>query len=313
MRLKRHHDIPEELRRLPNWVVWRLEKRVDTHGVVSKTKVPYNARSGKYAKSNDPSTWSSFDEALAAFERGGYDGPGFCLTSPYVGIDLDGCHDPGGVIEPWAEEIIRELDSYSELSPSGTGVRVIVKGDLPDGGRQKEFGDRPHHGIGLYDAARGRYLTMTGERIGGNGTIAERTAELHRIHARLFPPQAKAKGKAQAEAGPADVPDDDLIERARNAKDKGKFDRLWDGQWESDYPSQSEADLALCAKLAFWTGCDAPRMDTLFRRSSLMREKWERGDYRKATIAKAIKQTPDTWRPKREEEKETVIDDCRPD
>ena len=90
--------------------------------------------------------------------------------------------------------------------------------------------------------------------------------------------------------------DDDLIERARKADDGGKFDRLWSGEWQGAYPSQSEADLALCMTLAFWTSRDAGRMDALFRRSALMREKWDRADYREATIAKAIEQTEETWK-----------------
>src|SRR5215471_12301934 len=203
----RYHEISEELRALPNWVVWRPEKRPSKSGTVRETKVPYNARSERQAKSNDPATWSSFEEAVAAL-KGGYAGLGFCLTPPYVGVDLDGCRRSGSH-EPWAEKIIEELDSYSELSPSGHGVHVIVKGELPDGPRQKDFGG-DHHGVGLYDAARGRYLTMTGCRISANGAIAERTAELRRIHARLFPPQPKTKANVKANADTS-VTDDDLI------------------------------------------------------------------------------------------------------
>jgi hypothetical protein len=228
---------------------------------------------------------------MAALKRG-YTGLGFCLTPPYVGVDLDGCRVQGAE-EPWAAEIIRELDSYSELSPSEKGVHVIAKGILPDGPRQKSL-EGEHHGVGLYDAARGRYLTMTGCRIRGGGIIPERTAELQRIHARLFPPKAKAQPKTK----PGALTDDDVIERARKANDGGKFARLWDGQWKGEYVSQSEADLALSMKLAFWTGRDAGRIDRLFRRSGLMREKWNREDYREATIGKAVAQTTENWTPK---------------
>jgi hypothetical protein len=259
--------------------------------VVRETKVPYNARTEKRAKSNDPATWSNFGEAAGALKRG-YDGLGLCLTRPYVGVDLDGCRQ-NKTHEPWAEEIINELDSYTELSPSRRGVHVIAKGELPDGRRQKELGG-DHHGVGLYDAARGRYLTMTGLRIGGKGIVAERTAELQRIHARLFP----AKPVETKPRPDARDTDDDLIARARKANDGGKFSRLWDGQWEGEYASASEADLALCMKLAFWTNRDAARIDALFRRSGLMREKWNRQDYRAVTIGRAIEQTTETWQPK---------------
>src|SRR5215831_20606207 len=129
----------------------------------------------------------------------------------------------------------------------------MVKGELPLGPRQKDFKDRDHHGVGLYDAAGARYMTLTGCRIGGNGVIAERTAELQRIHARLFPPKPKTNTKEPH----ASMPDHDLIARACKANDSGKFSRLWNGQWEGDYASQNEADLALCVKLSFWTNRDA--------------------------------------------------------
>jgi hypothetical protein len=288
-------QIPEELRQSFSWVGWRTEKRVSKNGVVRQAKPLYNVRTGKLAKCNDPFTWSSFDDALAAVERGEYEGPGLCLTQGVIGIDLDGCrHD--GSNESFADEIVRELNSYTEISPSGGGLHIIVKGELPDGERQYEFGDRPHHGVGLYDSARGRYLTMTGDRIHGDA-VNERTAELRRIHTRLFPPKTKAKKKPPPPvSGVSAMSDDELIERARKAKDGGKFARLWDGD-TSGYTSPSEADLALCAKLAFWTNRDAARIDVLFRRSGLMRDKWERIAYRDATIARAIEQTSETWKP----------------
>ena len=200
----RYGDIPEELRLLPNWVVWKLEKRANNSGVVRETKVPYNAISGKHARTNDASTWAGFDQSLAAFERGGYDGLGFCFSTPFVGVDLDGCR-VNGTDEPWAEEIIRELDSYSELSPSAHGVHVIVKGDLPDGRRQKDFDDREHHGVGLYDAVRGRYFTMTGARLTGNGIITERTVELRGFTRGCFR-RSRRRGKRKKKPRPKRAP-----------------------------------------------------------------------------------------------------------
>src|SRR5262249_23787123 len=103
------------------------------------------------------------------------------------------------------------------------------------------------------------------------------------------------------------VTNDDLLERARVAKDGVKFARLWEGNWKENYTSQSEADLALCMKLAFWTDRDAGRIDTLFRRSGLMWEKWERKDYREATIAKAIEQTTETWKPRGADQRSWIV------
>ena len=83
-----------------------------------------------------------------------------------------------------------------------------------------------------------------------------------------------------------------LIDRARHAANGAKFERLWGGNWKGDYPSQSEADLALCSELAFWTEGDAPQIDRLFRHSGLYRKKWERADYREKTVRKACKKDP---------------------
>jgi hypothetical protein len=289
----RYDSIPEELRALPNWLVWRLETRSGKNGA-RQTKVPYCVATGRLAKSNDPTTWSTFTDAAAALKRGNYSGLGFCLAGEYVGVDLDGCRK-NGTNEPWAEEIVHDLGSYTELSVSGTGLHIIVRGTLPDGPRQKNF-DAEHHGVGLYDSVRGRYLTMSGVSVNGTTVIAERTEELRRIHARLFP--TKPKSSAKTKAGIVNGTDDDLIERARRASDNGKFSRLWEGRWEGEYASQSEADLGLCMRLAFWANRDAARIDALFRRSGLMREKWERQDYREATITQAIERTSETWQPK---------------
>ena len=148
--------IPRELKNTPQWVTWRGEN------IGGKwTKPPYQS-SGAKARTNDPSTWVSFDKAVATFELDGWlDGVGIVLTQadPYVGVDLDHCREKGtGNIESWAREIIEKLDSYTEISPSGTGVRIIVRAKLPHGGRKKGHFE-------IYD--RDRYLTITGHQIEG--------------------------------------------------------------------------------------------------------------------------------------------------
>src|SRR5918995_3773361 len=120
-------DIPEELRVRPQWVVWKA--------VGDKpNKVPYSARSGRRASSTDLMTWSTFEVALDAYENGEYAGLGFVFSSgdPYTGIDLDGCVDEDGQIASWALEIAGYLDSYTELSATGTGLHIIVRGDVPN-------------------------------------------------------------------------------------------------------------------------------------------------------------------------------------
>jgi hypothetical protein len=290
MKTKPSYDrIPEELRQLDHWLVWKIEQRPDKDGQPKPTKVPYNACTHRKGKSNDPATWSSFEEARKAFEKGGYTGIGFAFTdTKYTGVDLDGCRDKStGEVEPWAEQILSELDSYAENSPND-GVHSIVLGQLPPGRRQFEFGDRPHHGVGFYDRSSPRYFTMTGAALNGNA-IEERSEALKKIHTRLFPlPPEPKPTPASGGSGAALLDDDELLRLAFRAKNGDKFRALWQGD-STGYPSPSEADLALANHLAFWTGKDAAQMERLFRQSGRMREKiLKRPKYLADLIQKAI-------------------------
>jgi putative DNA primase/helicase len=120
-------SIPEELRVRPQWVVWKaVGDKPD--------KVPYSATTGCKASSTDLLTWSTFQEALEAYENGEYAGLGFVFSSadPFTGIDLDNCVDENGEIAGWALEIVRYFDSYTELSATGTGLHIIVRGNVPN-------------------------------------------------------------------------------------------------------------------------------------------------------------------------------------
>ena len=150
-------NIPEQLTERPQWVCWRQEERDG-----KPTKVPYTPGTARRASSTDLMTWSTFDQALAAYEAGEppYHGVGFCFSSadPFVGIDLDRCRDPeDGEITGWAQKIIsRVQEGYIEASPSGTGVHIIVQGAVRDGGMRKGK-------VEMY--SRGRFFTMTGRTL----------------------------------------------------------------------------------------------------------------------------------------------------
>jgi putative DNA primase/helicase len=122
--------IPEELKIRPQWVV--VWKAVDQR----PEKIPYSARTGRKASTTDLLSWSSFEEANEALRSGqNYSGLGFVFSSgdPFAGIDLDGCVNPEtGEVAAWAMEIVRHFDSYTELSVSGTGIHIIVKGEVPN-------------------------------------------------------------------------------------------------------------------------------------------------------------------------------------
>jgi len=271
---------PAELARRPQWVAWRLVSR---DGEPKPTKVPYAPRTGHLASTTDPSTWASFEEAAAFCASNEWaSGVGYVLSSddPYVGIDLDACRDPRtGRLEPWAKSIVKRLNSYTEISPSGTGLRIFVRGELPPHGRRKGH-------IEIYSQAR--FLTNTGDRyLVAPDTIHARPQELLEWHHEVFgdPPEPRQNGHALR--SPVQLADADLLLKARSSDNGAAFWALWNGDY-SAYGSQSEADLALVNYLAFWCGPDPGRIDQLFRSSGLMRDKWERQDYRDRTIDKAL-------------------------
>ena len=114
--------IPKGLRELDQWV---------NH----KDKHPKNPRSGKNALTNIPSTWGSFDEALAGLKRDEGLGMGFVFNNNGIlGIDLDDCRDPQtGEVHPEAMKIIKAVNSFTEVSPSGTGIHIYTRGKIPTG------------------------------------------------------------------------------------------------------------------------------------------------------------------------------------
>jgi putative DNA primase/helicase len=269
-------NIPQELRERKQWVNWQP---VERNGKV--TKVPYG-RDGKRASTTDPATWMTFEAARECdLERLGFV---FRKDDPFFGVDVDECRDPEtGEIAPWAQKIVDELATYTEISPSGTGLHSIGRGTLPPGGRRKGS-------IEMYN--QDRYFCMTGNsHDGSQTTIENRQTEIDKFHADIFPKTENTGAKDPHSTEPPYLSDDEVIAKALAAKNGAAFDRLWLGETDG-FPSPSEADLALCRHLAFWCGSDRVQMDRLFRTSGLMRPKWDenRGEktYAQMTIDKAI-------------------------
>ena len=289
-------SIPDELKQRPQWVVWAYERRLGRDGMGKWTKPPYNPITGEYAKSNDPNTWGTFEAAVRKAQSGRFAGIGYMFHAddPYVGIDLDHCLDPlTNTVTPEAEAIVKRLKSYTERSPGGDGLHIIVKGTL-----------RTSHKSAVVETYSGtRYFTVTGHQHTGTPTTIElREAELAAWETEYFPlpPPTKGQRVSGHHTAPALLGDAALIEKARRAGNGAKFSRLWDGDF-SEYPSQSEADLALCNHLAYWTGGEASHMDTLFRQSRLYREKWDErhgeSTYGAMTIEKALDGRNDVGKP----------------
>ncbi len=291
--------IPAALRERPQWVVWKYILREGKW-----TKVPFNARTGEPASATDPSTWSTFDEAVAACRSDdGYAGIGFAFSEddPFAGIDLDDCIDENGNLVPTAREIVDQFNSCTEVSPSGKGVKIFICGVKPEGSGCRSKKIDGFKETEIYD--RERYFTVTGQHLSGTPvSIEPRQAELEALCERLWPTRSRGDSPPDTPpATPVELDDANLIERASNAKNGSKFRRLWAGDTSTHGGDDSAADVALCCMLAFWTGGDGNRMDALFRQSGLYREKWDkrRGNttYGQRTIEFAIAGTKDFYGP----------------
>ncbi len=275
-------SIPKELRSRSQWIVWKAER--SRKG--KDKKVLYCPKTNRRASVSKPTTWGTFDSAQAALANGcGYDGVGFvfALGDGLVGIDIDDCIDSDGKMKPWAQEIIDLLDSYTELSPSATGVHVFLKAVKPGDLCKKKYGDGE---IEIY--SHKRFFTVGGDSFHTPPKpIAERQAQLDQLYEIVFgsngqPESVPTEKSSHLPCKNENLSDDQIVEMASGAQNGDKFKRLWEGNntlWEGSerlYPSQSEADLALCDMLAFYVGGDSERIDNLFRQSGLIRDKWDR-------------------------------------
>ena len=276
--LTRVENIPEELKKVPQWVCWQGE-----------AKIPKNPFNGQNARSNDKKTWGTFPQAVKACETFGFDGLGFMFAPPYFGIDLDHCLDNLDFVD----EFVETLQSYAEISRSGNGIHIICRGKLPDGNRRKG-------GVEMY--SEGRYFIMTGNIYNpAYIQIKDCTESVKVLHSKYLPtsvPKAEVKRHEVIE-----LEDAEIIDKARACKSGSLFSMLYAGQWEGLFPSQSEADLALCNQLAFWTQKNPAQMDRIFRSSGLYRKKWDLkrgGDtYGNITVGKACASCTDVYEPQK--------------
>jgi hypothetical protein len=286
-------QIPLELREIPRWVPWCLEfdpKRDNW------TKVPHDPGTWERASVTDPTTWGTFNEALdVCFGGAGrYDGIGVVLTADddTVAIDLDDCRTPDtGQIAAWAKDIVNRFCSYFEISPSGTGIRIFLRGKLPAEGRRKG-------GIEVYED--GRFVTVTGFALDGCD-IKDCSDELAKWHAEVFPPTPTTAPQA-ATCAASTLSDERVLRLAFGAKNGDETRSLYNGDATSFSDDHSEADLALLGRLAFYTQ-DESQLDRLFRSSKLYRKKWDerRGSltYGQRTVRKALRGCTDSYKPRR--------------
>ncbi|AIC95407.1 phage/plasmid primase, P4 family [Shouchella lehensis] len=285
-------NIPQELRDFPQWIVWRKETRKG-----KTTKVPYKA-DGRHAKANDKQDWTSFDDAVKAYETGKFDGIGFMFSKddPFVGVDLDHCIEDGAYTDV-ARDIVDQLDSYTEFSPSGDGLHIIVKGKLPLRGPAT---GKKNAELGIEVYRHGRYFTFTGNVVQSK-PVSERTESLKVMFKKYLEPKEIEKLSSpppQRRKNISDLSERDLWEKMFNSKRGQEIKSLFDGSLINN--DHSSSDLALCNYLAFWTDRDSNKMDSMFRDSGLMRDKWDRQansdgtTYGQLTISNAASQCPST-------------------
>lgn len=304
--------VPVELKELDQWVLWREEIRDD-----KPTKIPYQTN-GQKAKSNDAATWTKFITAKHAFQiqKVKRNGIGFMFseTDPYCGIDLDDCIYENHTIKAWADPIVDRLKTigYGEVSPSGRGIKFWTRARLPNDTKHKVYltengtvcpqGNNTDGAIEAYDKTR--YFTVTGN---GKYEIRDGQMTIDWLYERYLKPQSEtqqfqSRNKKRSDAS-EDLSINDVITKIRQSRQCHKFDALIGGN-TTGYGSDSEADLALCSIIAFWTQ-DTAKIDTIFRQSALIRPKWDekhRSDgatYGQITIETAIKNRTETYTPRK--------------
>lgn len=278
-------NIPDDLKSFNQFVVWKVEYRDG-----KATKVPYDAKTGLRAAVDNPATWSDFHTALQVAQKGEVAGIGFVLTEgdPFGFIDLDDAwkkHVDGSNVheDPDAEFALQQqiettFDSYTEKSPSGEGLHIIVRTPGVAKGRKRSS-------VEVYTSKH--FMTMTGN-VFRNAPVAERGDLVHILWGQM------GEGRDQRADVGVDSPqvqsDDAMYDVASKATNGATFVALWQGRWRElgCYPSQSEADFALIDILAFYTQ-NREQVTRMFRASALgIRDKAKRDDYVTPMVAKAM-------------------------
>ena len=269
--------IPGRLVALHNWVCWGKAGADD--------KIPFQPN-GRPAKANDPQTWHSFDECGEAVQAGKFQGVGLELGSGLVGIDLDHCIEDGQ-IAPAALRIVEQVGSYTEVSPSGRGLHILVEADFKGRGARGNVDGQP---VEIYSS--NRYFRMTGEALPGHDDIVENGAAVAALLQRMPATDKQPQGKVNP-ATHTEIFTSALIERMRASGQEFKFSALFDDGNPAEYGGdRSRADQALMNILAFWSCGNADVMKDIFMQSALGaeldRKKGHKDDYLQRTINRAL-------------------------
>ena len=276
--------LPNEIQSLTQskrWVCYKNDYQQE-----HTRKIPMQAKQNLKASVTDPTTWGTYADAATTLlvKKWDYHGIGIVLGGGLCGIDLDNVILSDGSLEPEAAEIVETMNSYTEVSPSGNGLHILFY--------SKDSYTRKKGGKEIYSDKR--YFTVTGNVYGDPKPVEERTAEASAVFSRYFDDRKEPRITAIGTTYPEDVTDAELLEKMFASAKGEEIRALYNGDLSAYGGNHSNADQALMNYLAYWTNGDAYRMDTLFRRSGLMRVKWNevhRGDgatYGQMTIEKAL-------------------------
>lgn len=283
MRKSNYNNLPSELRQNGRFCSWQYES---VKGRL--TKMPYRL-DGHRARSTVREDFCDFDTMIAHIGKLNQGkrtvGLGLGIFDGFCAVDIDHCVE-GGKLSEMAVDIINTMDSYTEYSPSGEGIRIIFRAAF-DYDKGRYYINKREIGLEIYvSGCTNKYVTLTGNTIRRVG-VNERTAELKAL-LEYYMKKPEAEYKLPDDFEPHSyLTDEQVLEKAMNGRAR-RFMKLYKEGDFSDYGSQSEADLALCSMLAFWCGGDTDQIDRLFRESALYREKWERDDYSERTMNMAV-------------------------
>ena len=308
--------IPDELKQRNQWVVTKIVPT--TEPGKKAAKIPICTATEHGASSTNPATWATFEDAAHLIEEWqGYDHthvdaktgaeltgplvlPGFVFSGgdPYTGIDLDNCVDESGNLASWAQEIVDAFQSYTEVSHSGNGLHIIVRGSKPGGAGCK----RGH--VECYDQSR--YFALTGRTLNGCNRIEDRQAELETFIANSLSKETPKQTRTAPDAHTG-VDAEIVLQRAYASKRGDRLRALLSGD-NAGLSSDSEGDLAACNILAFFCGnvsddVALPVIDKIIRESGRYREKWDTvhrpadgATYGQMTIERALEGTVNRWK-----------------
>lgn len=272
---KQLDNIPDELKRLRQWVCFEAKPREGHWG-----KSMISPITGKFAKSNAPETWTDFDTALSYAQTHKKDGLSFVLTSGIVFVDIDDVDEKPFEVKEKMIELASQLKTYCESSVSGKGLHFLCYGKLPENCRKKNDA----LGLEMYDTLR--FVCMTGNSVGGVCEIRDLSDKIGDLNRKYL---GKPVDYIPVIRKPATKSDRELIDLISNSRQGAKFKRLYRGDWQGSYGSHSSADFALVRILSYWTK-DVAQIDSIFRSSGLFRPKWDKSDgyYGRRTISMAM-------------------------